>query len=515
MFTVCYASMTVLQHLPSQINRLVWISVSVFVAALADTFFWGKILGWNLPIFVGLLIIIRFVVEWMYTNRVGYNNVLASITALFLSFSAISQSGSLIRFFNILAIWYLILLVWKPGTLRNNGSFLSWLGIEQMISVFDALAMGIKKLPKAFLRFPKTYSKNINSAVIGGLISIPLLLFFGILLILSDNNFGNSIAQYLQNITNLFTIETLIRVCVIAINSLILFGFGFLVKPTKLIEEKPLEKEKRAGLELESLIPLGSLALLFGVYLGFQLSYLIGGKEYIASIESTFAEFAKRGFFELLIVGICIFALILIWDKVRYGLKYLRAKNFALISVIVVSETVIMLVSAWNKLALYVDGYGYTNLRLFTQVWIVCMGVSLLLLIRKLTSNLKTYTLVYVVSWVFITGLATLNIIQPDRYIANYNLKQSNWNTSDIRSYDYDGLVAIKPLISDAKYRGTLDFGMVCKLKDKQDYLLNTYQSKSWYEKSPSLNKAKSEFETINLVDAGRVNECYKIQGSY
>jgi hypothetical protein len=326
---------------------------------------------------------------------------------------------------------------------------------------------------------------------------------------LSDRNFGSVILRTIIESIHLLSFDSVIRLVLILIYTILIYGFGFVIKlhlnePTLTLTDKT----KKEGLELESMIPLISLAMLFASFLGLQLSYLVGGKDYVASIESTFAEFAKRGFFELLVVGICVFTLILVWEQILYQSKYLRSKKFATVCVIIILESVIMLGSAWSKLSLYIGGYGQTNLRLFTQVWIVCMGLSLLLLVAKLVSKLSANNLAHGVFWIFICGLIVLNLLRPDTYIAKQNLVQKNWDNTGISSYGYDGLREIKPLIESKEYQSKLPQDSYCHLKNQLAFIKNMYPKTTWFERNPVLDNAAQELNNVNLVERNDVM-CY------
>src|SRR5690606_14591714 len=89
----------------------------------------------------------------------------------------------------------------------------------------------------------------------------------------------------------------------------------------------------------------------------------------------TFAEYARRGFFELTFVAAACGALLTLMrgGDGRPG----DARVIQLLELTVVAEVVLLLVSAFRKMLLYEAAYGYTVSRLWGQGIMVVLAFSL------------------------------------------------------------------------------------------------------------------------------------------
>ena len=66
---------------------------------------------------------------------------------------------------------------------------------------------------------------------------------------------------------------------------------------------------------------LGLTDALFAAFVTIQAAYLFGGRDTLARSGMTYAEYARRGFFELVAVAVLTLALVLVldWITVRSG----------------------------------------------------------------------------------------------------------------------------------------------------------------------------------------------------
>ena len=117
---------------------------------------------------------------------------------------------------------------------------------------------------------------------------------------------------------------------------------------------------------LERLIVLASVAGLFGLFLLLQLSYLYGDPAAIVGSGTSYAEHARRGFGELSTAATICIILILALDRWGSAGVFERAARW--ISLLLVAETVLLLVSAFRRVLLYEAAYGFTTARLYAQV---------------------------------------------------------------------------------------------------------------------------------------------------
>lgn len=116
----------------------------------------------------------------------------------------------------------------------------------------------------------------------------------------------------------------------------------------------------------ETTVILGSLCLLFISFTLLQLGYLFGGS---ATIEMTpgltVAGYARRGFFELLIVSVLTLLVLM-------GLGFLsrEQRRFRVLATVLLVCVFIMQLSAVQRLVLYVDYFGLTLAR-WMAAWLL------------------------------------------------------------------------------------------------------------------------------------------------
>lgn len=214
----------------------------------------------------------------------------------------------------------------------------------------------------------------------GLLFALPVVAFFTLLLSAADLIF----AQQLQELTRLFNLENLpeylFRLVYIAILGYLLVGV-FIHAASRSTDEKLLGLEKPVlppflGFT-EASIVLGSVVLLFLAFVSIQFRYFFGGQANIHLDGFTFAEYARRGFGEL--VTVAFFALLLFLGLSAITRRETRReqKFFSGLGLVLLALVGVMLVSAYQRLVLYETAYGFTRLRTYTHVFILWIAILL------------------------------------------------------------------------------------------------------------------------------------------
>jgi len=194
--------------------------------------------------------------------------------------------------------------------------------------------------------------------------------------------------------------------------------------------DDPLKPAKRGRTALfrlsmiEGGMLLGGVNLLFGAFVLVQFVYLFGGQQNIGVEGMTYAEYARRGFFELVTVAVLTMGLVLTADSlvVRNGKREMRA--FRILSVVVIALVGVMLLSAARRMALYTDEFGLTRLRLWTSFFMGWLGVLFAVLIASLY-RLRRRVFSFGLVLVAIGFFGMLNIINPDARIAAHNIDRA------------------------------------------------------------------------------------------
>jgi hypothetical protein len=134
----------------------------------------------------------------------------------------------------------------------------------------------------------------------------------------------------------------------------------------------------------------------------------------------TYAEYARRGFFELLVVAFLVAGVIL-------GLEALvtrRSRAYVGAAIVLVLLTMVILASSLLRLRLYQEAYGWTELRFYVLAAIGWLAIGAAGAIAALATNRTKWLLhgMVVLSVVFGIGF---NLIGPVRFIAEQNVARA------------------------------------------------------------------------------------------
>jgi hypothetical protein len=174
---------------------------------------------------------------------------------------------------------------------------------------------------------------------------------------------------------------------------------------------------------LERLIVLASVAGLFGLFLLLQLSYLYGDPAAIVGSGTSYAEHARRGFGELSTAATICIILILALDRWGAAGAFERAARW--ISLLLVAETTLLLISAFRRVLLYEAAYGFTTARLYAQVYMVVLGLLLVLLAVELRGGVALPSLLRRAAGLGLGALAVLAWWNHEAWIARQNLERA------------------------------------------------------------------------------------------
>jgi hypothetical protein len=203
----------------------------------------------------------------------------------------------------------------------------------------------------------------------GVLLALPLLVLFIALFSSADAGFS----RFVPNLHTFFNSDTPGHIALVAVFTVMSGGLLAGALKTRSLAATPVPLGK-LGAE-ETGIVLGLLSVLFVSFVLFQLSYLFGGQANIeATTGLTVANYARRGFFELLWVAALTLALLLIIAKVTKAPRLLK-----IFGSVMVGCVLIMLVSAAQRMLLYVDSFGLSMDRVTACVVMVWIASTLLL----------------------------------------------------------------------------------------------------------------------------------------
>src|SRR3990170_3665388 len=256
----------------------------------------------------------------------------------------------------------------------------------------------------------------------GVLIATPLVLLFAILFASADAVFSRIVGDLLDWHLDLGSLPGRLVIVVVAA----WLAAGVLVFVSVGEEHVPdaevlmaWERRPRLG-ATEAVTVLIVLDLLFATFVALQGAYLFGGRDTLAASGLTYAEYARRGFFELLAVALVVGGLTLALET--FVRRRTRAYLVGAISLVIL--TVAVLASALLRLRLYQEAYGWTELRFYVLAAIAWLAIGSLTAVFTLATDRSRWLLhaMLVVSFAFALAF---NLIGPVRLVAERNIERA------------------------------------------------------------------------------------------
>lgn len=176
---------------------------------------------------------------------------------------------------------------------------------------------------------------------------------------------------------------------------------------------------------VETGIVMGLLDVLFLAFVIVQLRYFFGGAALVQSSTGlTYAEYARRGFFELVTVAALVLPLLL-------GIHWLLRKDNPIheriFRVLAGAQLVLLFVimcSAVARMRLYQSEYGLTELRLYTTAFMGWLGlVFVWFAATVLRGQRERFACGALIAGFVMIG--TLHVINPDALIVRVNTAQA------------------------------------------------------------------------------------------
>jgi hypothetical protein len=172
-------------------------------------------------------------------------------------------------------------------------------------------------------------------------------------------------------------------------------------------------------------IPLAGTIAVFTAFLAIQARYLFGGGEVVLQTAGlTFADYARRGFFELVAAAALMIPLLLL---ANWAFAPAHAKHRAVFRALVIVQLVLvgaLMLSALHRMALYVDAYGLSQIRVYAtafMVWIAgTLGWMALATLRG-----RSERFMYAAAVRGFGLLALINVVNLDAAIARTNLARA------------------------------------------------------------------------------------------
>jgi hypothetical protein len=385
--------------------------VSVIVAILIDVFHNIKIDAYIKNFIIPLILMLSSYIFLTYKVNVIKNKkaylFLIPIFLILLS-NFIIKIDDINKFLNVFIIPILmsIFLV----LLTNKSYEINLQSPKWILKLFPRGLFSNLKFIKNISNKPK--GKKTLNVIFGLLIGIPIGLLILSLLISADRYFGafmNNLVNFLPNIkfSQIFNIFILL--------------FGFIVTFTCFIniikisnnKDISVKNKKEINTTISSTI-LIIVNFVFAIFIISEISKLTNNFLHLP-IKYTYAEYAREGFFQLLVVTSINFFIIIYH---LYIVKAIKNNNFIKnMLILLITFSIILILNSYYRMFLYVDAYSFTTLRLQVLLFLTMELIFFVILIFKSINRLKikeniAYTTILITFYILNLYLCTNSFIK-------------------------------------------------------------------------------------------------------
>jgi len=263
----------------------------------------------------------------------------------------------------------------------------------------------------------KGIGRNVLLVLLGLVIALPLMAILVSLLFEADAAFANMCDNLLNRIVDhfsdqIFYILFAIPVAMVAFG--VLYGLRY---------RKGIRKLNAPGTERSRILPL-SVALgvltpaviIYIAYLVSQLAYFTSAFSGLLPADFTYAEYARRGFFELCalcVINLTITVALLTFVKAKNWFRKSFGTFFCLISLFLTATSI-------AKMVLYMDYYGLTPLRIHTTLFMAVIAVTFLSILIRLFA--ERFPLTQVIAVAAAAAVLTFGYMNAEKISLQYNL---------------------------------------------------------------------------------------------
>lgn len=479
---------------------------SVAVGCLGDVLFYGKEFGISYPLFWIAMYAFFF---WQAKNWQKQHLVnppqqafawLLTVPIFLLALTFFLFANEFFHLINFVLVPFLFVVQTMLLTKRHRAKWYTLGFIGEVLETVLFYTLKYMRLP---FRFAKEWIKSrvdrekyrvITKVLVGLGISVPILLVVLGLLSQADRVFNHFLSEIPNWLFDLDAIEALFRLGVIGVVTLVLFGYMYaLFGQREARVELPLPNDEGKRIAWDGIILVTILIIINVVYAAFvfiQISYLFSGTQAVLPDGMTYAEYAKNGFNELVTVTIINFIILLSTMHLASRAKPLLYRMVQLLLSVLTVCTGFMLFSAYFRLSLYEEAYGYTHARLLAHGFMIFLFVLFVIALLKIWRNgfslIKYYAIVALGSYVL------LNYINMDVMIAKNNLSRyeatGNIDIEYLSRLSDDAIPVMMELVRDKSVADSLQDWLAYKKEDLQ-------QERSWQSFHLAKYRAKSYFE--------------------
>lgn len=450
--------------------------ISIILAVLHSILFWGKSLGASVTLFsVAVLFCIMYIFE--RSGKIKNSKAfLLSLPIILLSITYFIFNNLFFTISNMVVIIVLFatmitLAIFDYKEIIKKVSLIIFRPIAKIEDMLRDCGNEFSKNEKKCKT--ESENKNIKKVMLGILISLPILIIILMLLSSADTIFASGINQITHSVFNLIgQIELgdiFYRILLIVLITIYIMAFVYNIYD---MQEEQNENNKKNSqriinkISFDNIISNTILTILNFVYLIFcyiQIVNLFIGYSNLPEYE--YANYARQGFFQLMIVSIINLIIILVTthnknEATKNQKKYLQTMN-----VMLAVFTVIILISSFMRMHLYEQAFGYTFLRLMVYFILITEAILIVPTVIYIFNNkiklVKIYSIIILTMYI-IVNYSNINGMIVNKnislYLENEELSEKEIDFNYLRTTGIDGAVEMTKWLD--KVNGELQYNM-------------------------------------------------------
>jgi hypothetical protein len=362
------------------------------IAAIAFGFIADRLLKetpWGFNVTITTLLLVALVFGFSRWHRIVFTGAgrWFAIPAILFSIVYILRDAETLNFLNFCAVLLcLALMAYRMRIGRWRVASVVDYALGLVVSAVSA-AIGAVILLVRVIRWREFASPERNTlfsrVLIGLIFAVPLLIVFGGLFVAADANFERLVREIFDfNRGDIFR-----RIILTAFWSWLAAGFLWLIffadfSRSTFVATTESKTKGILGI-VEVGVVLGLLNALFAAFVATQLRYFFGGAALVLDVNDTsnnftFAEYARRGFFELVNVAALVLIVLLVANRITRTEKRKDILVFRGLTILLICLQFVITASALHRMWIYTRVFGLTELRIYTtafMLWLVAVFI--------------------------------------------------------------------------------------------------------------------------------------------
>lgn len=419
--------------------------------------FWKKPVGVNFAIFLGVCLLGGLALLISTGFKPARKSLLLALPAIFFSLVSFTRQEPLTHW---LALAGALLALGLLATSYLGGRWAQY-SLLDYIYRLGALGGGLMINPVLFqgeVRKEQAAPKGSRLSLLvkpvlrGFAIALPILALFTYLLASADYVFNKQVGDFFSHFNGQEIFEILLQIGLIGMFAYLLAGV-FLQAANHSQDKKLIGEEKPVIARflgfIETSVVLGSVSALLLLFVVIQFQYFFGGQENIGVEGFSYSQYARRGFNELVIVAFLSLLLTLGLNTISRRDSERQSRIYSGLSTALLVLTMVILVSAYQRLWLAIGWHGFSRLRLYPLVFMVWVGILFAAVVGLEIARRERYFAfaALIASLGFVASLAIINV---DASIVRVNVDRArqgkHFNVPHLADLSND---AVPPLVTE------------------------------------------------------------------